>query len=59
MHRFILYRYTRNGGMHFFRLGRLQLSWCVCRASLPSQNVRQPFPGAMHTAALAHELVDV
>lgn len=27
-------RYTRNGGLRFFRIGRLQLSWCVCRASI-------------------------
>lgn len=27
-------RYTRNGGMRFLRIGRLQLSWCMCRAPL-------------------------
>lgn len=27
-------RYTKNGGMRFFRLGRVQVSWCVCRRSL-------------------------
>lgn len=27
-------RYTRNGGMRFFRIARLQVSWCVCRNSL-------------------------
>lgn len=27
-------RYTRNGGMRFFRIGRLQTSWCVCKRSL-------------------------
>ena len=28
------YRYTRNGGMRFLRVGRLQLSWCICNRSL-------------------------
>lgn len=23
-------RYTKRGGMHFLRLGRLQLSFCLC-----------------------------
>lgn len=23
-------RYTKRGGMHFHRLGRLQLSFCLC-----------------------------
>lgn len=32
-------RYTRNGGMRFLRIGRLQLSWCVCRSSLPRRDV--------------------
>lgn len=27
-------RFRRVGGLSFFRVGRLQLSWCVCRASL-------------------------
>ena len=27
-------RYTRNGGMRFLRLGKLQLSWCVCKSFL-------------------------
>lgn len=27
-------RYTRRGGMRFLRIGRLQASWCVCRASI-------------------------
>ena len=27
-------RYTKNGGMRFLRLGRLQMSWCVCRTSI-------------------------
>lgn len=27
-------RFRRVGGLSFFRIGRLQLSWCVCRASL-------------------------
>lgn len=27
-------RYTRNGGMRFLRIGRVQMSWCVCRSSL-------------------------
>lgn len=27
-------RYTRNGGMSFLRVHRLQLSWCVCRHAL-------------------------
>lgn len=27
-------RFTRNGGLRFFRVGRLQLSWGVCRASI-------------------------
>ncbi len=25
-------RYFKNGGLHFLRVGRLQLSFCVCRA---------------------------
>ena len=28
------WRYTRNGGMRFLQIGRLQMSWCVCRQSL-------------------------
>lgn len=28
-------RYTRNGGMRFFRISRFQLSWCICRRPLP------------------------
>jgi hypothetical protein len=27
-------RYTRNGGMRFLRVHRLQLSWCICNRSL-------------------------
>lgn len=27
-------RYTKNGGMRFLRIGRLQMSWCVCKASI-------------------------
>ena len=27
-------RYTKNGGMRFLRIGRLQLSWCLCRSSI-------------------------
>lgn len=27
-------RYTKNGGMRFFRIGRLQTSWCVCKRGL-------------------------
>lgn len=27
-------RYTKNGGMRFLRIGRLQMSWCVCRTSI-------------------------
>jgi hypothetical protein len=27
-------RYTRRGGMTFWRIGRLQLSWCICRTPL-------------------------
>jgi hypothetical protein len=23
-------RYRRHGALHFFRIGRLQLSWCWC-----------------------------
>lgn len=23
-------RFTKNGGLTFFRLGRFQFSWCVC-----------------------------
>lgn len=30
-------RFTRRGGMRFLRVGRLQVSWCVCRAPLPKQ----------------------
>ena len=28
-------RYTHSGGMRFFRIGRLQTSFCWCRRSLP------------------------
>jgi len=28
------FRYTRNGGMRFLRVHRLQLSWCICNRSL-------------------------
>jgi len=24
-------RYFKNGGLHFFRIGRLQLSFCICK----------------------------
>lgn len=27
-------RYTRNGGMRFLRVHRLQLSWCICRRGI-------------------------
>jgi len=27
-------RYTKNGGMRFLRVARLQMSWCVCRKSI-------------------------
>ena len=27
-------RYTRNGGMRFLRVGRIQLSFCLCRNML-------------------------
>lgn len=27
-------RYTRNGGMRFLRIHRLQLSFCICRNGL-------------------------
>lgn len=27
-------RYTKNGGMRFLRIGRLQTSFCICRASI-------------------------
>lgn len=27
-------RYTRNGGMRFLRVGRVQLSFCLCRQSI-------------------------
>ena len=29
--------FTRNGGMRFLRIGRLQLSWCVCRNYLTKE----------------------
>lgn len=28
------FRYTRNGGMRFLRVGRLQFSFCVCRGRI-------------------------
>ena len=28
------WRYTRNGGMRFLRVGKLQLSWCICKRGL-------------------------
>lgn len=27
-------RYTRNGGMRFLRIGKLQMSWCICRRGI-------------------------
>ena len=27
-------RYTRNGGMRFLRVGRVQMSWCLCRKGI-------------------------
>lgn len=27
-------RYTKNGGMRFLRIGRLQTSFCICRKAL-------------------------
>ncbi len=27
-------RYTRNGGMRFLRVGRVQMSWCLCRRGI-------------------------
>lgn len=27
-------RYSKHGGMRFFRIGRLQTSWCICRNAL-------------------------
>lgn len=27
-------RYTKNGGMRFLRVGRLQLSFCICKKSI-------------------------
>ena len=27
-------RYTKQGGMRFLRVGRLQTSWCICRKPL-------------------------
>ena len=32
---FLRCRYTRNGGMRFLRIHRIQVSWCVCRSPLP------------------------
>jgi hypothetical protein len=26
-------RYTRNGALRFLRVGRIQLSWCICKAA--------------------------
>ena len=25
------FRYTRNGALRFLRVGRVQLSWCICK----------------------------
>lgn len=25
------FRYTRNGALRFLRIGRVQLSWCICK----------------------------
>jgi hypothetical protein len=27
-------RYTKRGGMHFFRIGRLQTSFCICKRGI-------------------------
>jgi hypothetical protein len=37
-------RYTRRSGMRFLRIGRLQFSFCLCRAPLP----RQPAPDVLY-----------
>lgn len=29
-----LVRYTRNGGIRFLRIGRLQVSVCICKRSI-------------------------
>jgi hypothetical protein len=36
-------RFTRNGGMNFLRIGRLQTSWCIC--STVSTNKAFPVKG--------------
>lgn len=33
-HRAPRVRYTKNGGMRFLRIGRLQTSWCICKRGL-------------------------
>ena len=35
--RSIGWRYTRRGAMRFLRIGRLQFSWCVCRARIDAR----------------------
>lgn len=27
----MMFRYTRNGGMRFLRIGRIQMSFCLCK----------------------------
>ncbi|MBZ4270903.1 hypothetical protein LAM69_23765, partial [Mycobacterium tuberculosis] len=34
-------RFTRNGALRFLRIGRLQLSWCMCRKPAPAPTYRE------------------
>ena len=43
-------RYRKVGGLRFLRIGRLQLSWCVCRATAPQ---RTPLLAAMNGAPVS------
>ena len=33
-------RYTRNGALRFLRIGRLQMSWCICKPA--KREARRP-----------------
>ena len=41
------FRYTRNGALRFLRVGRVQLSWCICKPA--KREARQP----IHAETLA------
>lgn len=38
-------RYTRNGALRFLRVGRVQMSWCICKPV--KREARRPIPAEM------------